>query len=141
MPSFGGASQAKLITCHRDIVRVCTEVIKRVDFSVIEGARSDERQLKLFKQGRSTLDGINDFSKHQLVGGQTHSNAVDLLPYPAVVNGINIWKDEFRFAVFAGEVIGIGWSLGIDIRWGGDWDGDGSREDQSFHDLPHFELG
>jgi hypothetical protein len=29
---------------------------------------------------------------------------------------------------------------GVDIRWGGDWDGDRSLEDQTFHDLPHFEV-
>jgi peptidoglycan L-alanyl-D-glutamate endopeptidase CwlK len=30
--------------------------------------------------------------------------------------------------------------LGVSLRWGGDWDGDGSRRDHSFIDLPHFEL-
>jgi hypothetical protein len=29
---------------------------------------------------------------------------------------------------------------GIELRWGGDWDRDGDRFDQSFNDLPHVEL-
>lgn len=31
-------------------------------------------------------------------------------------------------------------TTGVKIRWGGDWDGDWIHTDQSFHDLPHFEL-
>jgi hypothetical protein len=30
--------------------------------------------------------------------------------------------------------------LGIAIRCGADWDGDGLTSDQSFHDLAHIEL-
>jgi peptidoglycan LD-endopeptidase CwlK len=30
--------------------------------------------------------------------------------------------------------------MGIEIRWGGDWDGDGDLSDHKFNDLPHFEL-
>ena len=26
------------------------------------------------------------------------------------------------------------------LRWGGDWDKDGSTTDQNLNDLPHFEL-
>ena len=27
-----------------------------------------------------------------------------------------------------------------EVRWGGDWDGDWKHNDQTLHDLPHFEL-
>jgi peptidoglycan L-alanyl-D-glutamate endopeptidase CwlK len=31
--------------------------------------------------------------------------------------------------------------LGYDLRWGGNWDGDGEIiKDQKFNDLPHFEI-
>ncbi len=30
--------------------------------------------------------------------------------------------------------------LGIELRWGGDWDRDAEFDDQTFNDLPHFEL-
>jgi hypothetical protein len=31
-------------------------------------------------------------------------------------------------------------SMGIKIRWGGDWNGDWKVKDNHFDDLPHFEL-
>ena len=30
--------------------------------------------------------------------------------------------------------------MGIKLRWGGDWDGDWQTRDNTFDDLPHFEL-
>jgi peptidoglycan L-alanyl-D-glutamate endopeptidase CwlK len=29
---------------------------------------------------------------------------------------------------------------GVNVRWGGDWDGDRDIDDQTFDDLPHFEF-
>jgi hypothetical protein len=40
----------------------------------------------------------------------------------------------------AGRIIAIGLEEGIVIRWGGDWDRDGSVLDQKFDDLFHFEI-
>jgi peptidoglycan L-alanyl-D-glutamate endopeptidase CwlK len=36
--------------------------------------------------------------------------------------------------------MGIAAKMGIKIRWGGDWDRDEELHDQTFFDLPHFEL-
>ena len=30
--------------------------------------------------------------------------------------------------------------MNIKIRWGGDWDSDNIMKDQTFNDLPHFEI-
>ena len=30
--------------------------------------------------------------------------------------------------------------MNVSLRWGGDWDGDGDRTDQTFNDLMHWEL-
>jgi hypothetical protein len=30
--------------------------------------------------------------------------------------------------------------MNIKIRWGGDWDSDNIMKDQTFNDLPHFQL-
>jgi peptidoglycan L-alanyl-D-glutamate endopeptidase CwlK len=56
------------------------------------------------------------------------------------VNGVPVWEDAQRFAVIAGAILATGNRLGIPLRWGGDWDGDGNARDQSLHDLPHIEL-
>jgi hypothetical protein len=60
--------------------------------------------------------------------------AVDVAPYPVD------WNDKERFYYFAGFVKGVASSLGISIRWGGDWNSDNNLKNQTFFDLPHFEL-
>jgi peptidoglycan LD-endopeptidase CwlK len=135
MPAFGPASTARILTCTPGIQAVFYEVIKHVDCAVLEGVRSTELQQQYFAEGKSELDGINRLSKHQ----QTPSRAIDAIPFPTNLHGVSIWRDEFRFTLFAGFVLGIGAMKGVPLRWGGDWNRDGSKTDQSFHDLPHFE--
>jgi peptidoglycan L-alanyl-D-glutamate endopeptidase CwlK len=37
-------------------------------------------------------------------------------------------------------VLGIAKMMGLDIRWGGDWNGDFNLQNQNFYDLPHYEV-
>ena len=110
-------------------------VIKHVDCSVIEGHRSLARQKRLFDDGLSQIDGIQQMGNHNY----SPSKAFDLLPYPGILHGINIWNDRDRFTLFAGFVLGVAAVKGIELRWGGDWDGDGSMANTNFLDLAHFE--
>ncbi|HMA77701.1 MAG TPA: M15 family peptidase [Candidatus Paceibacterota bacterium] len=128
----------RLDSCDARLQRLCFEVIKHYDFSVLEGHRTLARQQELFNSEPplTTLDGVNKKSMHQ----PYPSLAVDLMPWPENVNGRNIWEDKFRWHYFARVVIGTALQMSIKIRWGGDWDGDWSNADQKFHDLPHFEL-
>jgi peptidoglycan LD-endopeptidase CwlK len=144
--SYGTKSEARLVSCKSGIVAVFREVIKHVDCSVLEGSRTDARQIALYNtvdpvtgKRPTTLDGVIKRSKHQVTFDDPLSGAIDAIPYPTTLHGIDIWSDTTRFTLFAGEVLATGWALGVDLIWGGDWDGDGSRANQSFHDLPHFE--
>ena len=128
MPSFSEQSRANLAECHPDLQRLFNEVVKRFDCSVIEGWRGEEEQNKAFHAGKSKL--MFPDSNHN----KSPSLAVDVVPYPVD------WEDVKRFNLFAGYVLGVAESMGIRLRWGGDWDGDMETTDQSFHDLPHFEL-
>jgi hypothetical protein len=128
MPSFGKRSKENLKLCDVRLQDILMEAIKYYDFAVICGHRGEEEQNKAFHEGRSKLKFPQ--SKHN----QNPSKAVDVVPYP-----IN-WNDESRFFYLAGLIKGIASSMGHVIRWGGDWDGDGDFNDQSFIDLPHFEL-
>ena len=109
------------------------EVIKHVDCSISEGHRSKERQNKLYDEKRSKL---------KYPRGRHNSNpskAVDATPYPVD------YEDRERQTLFAGFVIGIGRSMGHNIRWGGNWDmyeenGRWEVEDNNFDDMPHFEI-
>lgn len=143
MAKFGKSSKTRLDTCHIDIQKICSEVIKYYDFSILEGARPDEKQMEYFKAGKSKLDGINKRSKHQVTKYQPLSNAIDIAPYPIRWTGE---KDKARFYMLAGYMFTtaeILFSQGVithKLRWGGDWDSDKDFRDQSFDDLPHFEL-
>lgn len=130
MPTFGKASQERLDTCHPDLQKLMSEVIKLYNFSVLEGERTLEKQQEYFRDKKSKLDGIVKKSKHQ----SSPSLAVDIIPYPID------WEDRERFYFLAGLVFAKAHELDIKIRWGGDWDNDKSFKDQSFNDLPHFEL-
>lgn len=135
---FGPESERCLGTCHQDLQRVIRLVMswQVVDFSVIEGHRSTERQQMLFREGRSKIDGVIKKGKHNYIP----SYAGDLMPFPRVINGVNVWKDERRFTILAGLMYAAAAELHITLRWGGDWDSDGNANDQSFHDLPHYEV-
>jgi hypothetical protein len=128
MPSFSKNSQKRLDTCDVRLQRVMKEVVKTFDCSVIEGHRSRDRQNQLFDAGKSQLKWPD--SRHN----SKPSVAVDVVPYPID------WKDRDRFHYFAGFVMATALSMGIKLRWGGDWDGDWETRDNSFDDLPHFEL-
>lgn len=140
MYKLGGNSIEKLNTCHEDLKSIATEVIKIIDFTVLEGHRTQERQIELYKEGKSKMDGINKKSKHQ----SEPSIAFDIAPYP--VDFSDKEKSKARFYYLAGIVKHIAYELfsekkiSHNIRWGGDWNSDNDFNDQTFDDLVHFEL-
>lgn len=140
MPSFGRQSMSVLDKAEPLLQVLCHEAIVVIDFSVIESHRSIERQQELFADGKTHINGVTQLSKHNYLPAK----AVDLMPYPDVVDEVSVWEDtpesRFRFHMLAGIVLGIAYMKGIKIRWGGDWDRDFTNSDQKFHDLPHFEL-
>ena len=128
MPAFGARSRRELDTAHPDLQRVFFEVVKHFDCAVLEGHRGEEAQEEAVRTGKSKIhypDG-----KHNKIP----SLAVDVAPWPID------WTDKERFYYFAGFVLGIASQMGVSLRWGGDWDGDTDVKDQTFFDLPHFEL-
>jgi peptidoglycan L-alanyl-D-glutamate endopeptidase CwlK len=126
MPSYSRRSLANLQTCHPSLRKIFKEVIKNYDCTIIQGHRSLEEQDELYRTGKSKLRK----GKHNYIP----SLAVDVCPYPID------WRDKIRFYHFVGYVKGVADQLGIKIRCGADWDGDNNFKDQTFHDLPHFEL-
>lgn len=135
---FGARSTRNLETCDERLERIARRALAYgiLDFSCIEGHRSTKRQQRLFHSGKTTLDGIDDKSKHQT----DPALAMDLLPYPGKLNGVDVWEDYPRFCRLAGLIQAAAAEEGIKIRWGGDWDGDGNNADSKFDDFPHFEL-
>ena len=120
MFKLGKKSQKALIGVHPDIIKVVTRAleISVIDFTVIEGLRTLERQKVLYAAGATkTLK-----SRH-LTG-----HAVDLAPY---INGSIRW-DWPLFYKIADAMKAASKELGIPLEWGGDW--------KSFKDGPHWQL-
>ena len=140
MYSFGNNSQENLDTCDYRIRKVLKRALAYgiMDFSVIEGHRSIERQQELYNQDPPVthIDGITQKGKHNY----SPSMAVDLMPWPRFINSVNVWDDARRFSVLAGVILAAAKEEGVKLRWGGDWDGDGNNEDSTLDDLPHFEI-
>ena len=128
MPKFGTKSTNQLSTCKKELQEVFNEVIKTVDCSVLEGHRSEDRQNALYKEGKTKVTYPK--GRHN----SSPSLAVDVAPYPID------WGDRERFHLFAGFVLGIAKSMGINLRWGGDWNSNWQVDDNKFDDFPHFEL-
>lgn len=93
-----------------------------MDFTILDGERSVERQQALFTKGASKLDGINKKSMHN----HSPSLAVDIAPYPID------WDDKYKFAILASLVFKAAAEEGVKLTWGGHW--------LTFKDMPHFEL-
>lgn len=143
MYTFGSKSKAQLSTAHPFLQRVMSEAIKLTDFSVLEGARSRQRQEDLFDAGKSKARPGE--SKHNEA---PFSMAVDVAPYPID------WENEARFFYLAGVVLGIAKVInqgrrvqGLPehkVRWGGDWNMNGvpipDDPEERFRDYGHFEI-
>lgn len=128
MPVLSSASQARLDTCHSDLQVVFKEVIRHIDFVVIQGHRGEQEQHEAFASGRSRLPWPK--GKHNSIP----SLAIDVAPLPLD------WNDRDHFHYFAGFVMGVAKLKGIPLRYGGDWNGDWLTRDNKFDDLVHYEL-
>jgi len=139
MFKFSEVSNQRLVTCHRDLQLIFNEVIKGLDCSIFCGYRNEQNQNQAFKNNLSQLTFPN--SKHN----QLPSMAVDAGPYFVELKNTD-WEDEKAFSLFAGYVKATAHRLLYEkkithrVRWGGDWDNDGRTSDETFSDLPHFEL-
>ena len=145
-----------------DLIKILDYAIQFYDFSIIEVLRSVTRQHELWQKGRklkhpsedpykraswvkigstvTNIDGYEKTGKHNL----NPPEAFDIYPYPIDLS--NDLKTRARFYYMAGIVMQCARELYAKgeiehvLRWGGDWDQDSDFTDQTFDDLPHFEL-
>ena len=128
MNEFSQQSLAKLKSCEPDLQELFHHVLQLHDCTITDGHRNEVEQNEYFRTGKSKVQYPD--SKHNIFP----SRAVDVAPYPID------WNDTKRFYYFAGLVKASASILGIEIRWGGDWDSDNDLNDQTFMDLVHYEL-
>ena len=117
---LGVRSRARLEGVHPDLVKVVERaiVLTTVDFTVLEGLRTLERQAQLIKSGASQTMNSRHLTGHAVDLGAWVTNQVrwDWPLYHKIAKAMKAAAQELEIA----------------IEWGGDW--------QSFPDGPHFQL-
>jgi peptidoglycan L-alanyl-D-glutamate endopeptidase CwlK len=117
---LGKRSIERLQSVHPDLVKVVERAIDltTVDFTVLEGLRSPERQQTLVASGASQTLNSRHITGHAVDLGAWVDNQVDWSwpLYHKIANAMKAAANE----------------LGVAIVWGGDW--------KTFKDGPHFEL-
>jgi peptidoglycan L-alanyl-D-glutamate endopeptidase CwlK len=117
---LGQRSLSRLEGVHPDLVRVVKKAaaISSLDFTVLEGLRTQERQKQLLGLGATKTMNSRHLTGH----------AVDLAP---MVGGTVRWDWPLyhQLAVIVKEAAK---AENVPIQWGGDW--------RTFKDGPHWEL-
>jgi len=137
--ALGSRSLGNLKGVHPNMVRVVKRAIQltKQDFLVLEGVRTKARQAELYAQGRSkpgrkvTWTMNSNHFKNSATG---FGHAVDICPYPVD------WTKLSKFDDIADAMDKASKELGVEIRWGADWDRDGKPRERGETDSPHFEL-
>lgn len=132
----GALTMRRIQGVHPDLVKVVERAIQitPVDFTVLEGLRTIQRQQELLKTGATTT-----LKSRHLTG-----HAVDL---GALIGGKVRW-DWGLYLIIADAMKSASEELGIPIRWGGTWDLLYKLKSpimadvlhREFPDGPHFEL-
>ena len=133
---LGQRSLSRLEGVHPDLVRVVKKAaaLSDLDFTVLEGLRTVERQKQLMKQGATRTMNSRHITGH----------AVDL---GAMIGGTVRW-DWALYIKLAEVMRSASISENVPIRWGGTWkllsDIKGPITakvlSRSFPDGPHYEL-
>lgn len=118
--TLGTRSLSRLEGVHPDLVRVVKRAaaMSALDFTVLEGLRTLERQKQLFVQRATTTMKSRHLDGH----------AVDLAP---MIAGEVRW-DWPLYHRLAAVVKDAAAHEGVPVEWGGDW--------KTFKDGPHWQL-
>jgi len=118
-------SEARLVGVHPDLVAVVRRAIQvtTVDFGVLEGVRTIERQRELVARGASQTMNSRHLTGH----------AVDLYAWAGEWSGKPSvsWHPPF-YEMIALSVFHASAEADIPVEWGGHW--------RWFKDLTHFQL-
>lgn len=133
---LGATSLARLKGVHPDLVKVVKRAIELtpMDFTVLEGLRSKERQQQLVAKGASKT-----MNSYHITG-----HAVDIAP---LVDGKVSWDWKYYFPM-AEAMRQAAKELNVRVKWGANWGylNDSSHKlgqadlSKTFPDGPHFQL-
>ena len=117
---LGATSLTRLKGVHPDLVKVVARAIQisTLDFTVLEGLRTMERQKALVEAGSSQTLKSRHLTGHAVDLGAWVDNQLDWSwpLYPRIAGAMKMAAKD----------------VGVPIEWGGDW--------ATFKDGPHFQL-
>lgn len=118
--AFSQRSRRRMANIHPDLVAVMELAIARtsIDFTVLEGLRTVDRQRQLVANGASKTMNSRHLTGH----------AIDIAP---LLDGEVSWDWPLYYELEP-IVKQAAKDLGVPIEWGGDW--------SSFKDGPHWQL-
>ena len=126
MPSFDLTSAKRLSQAHPLLKKVMLAARQQIEFVIMDSQRGRAAQEYAFKKGNS----------HAHFGKSAHNwspaIAVDIAPVPVS------FKSEKPFIALSKIILPIAKEMNVPLRWGGDWNMDGSTSDG--WDFPHYEL-
>lgn len=123
---FDPGSAKRLAGAHPKIQEVMNAAREKIAFTVMDSQRGRAAQEKAYREKKSKAHF-----------GQSAHNwspavAVDVAPIPLD------WDNRESFIALSKVIMRIAKEKGVALRWGGDWNMDGSTSDG--WDLPHYEL-
>lgn len=127
----------RLVGVNDNLVNVVKRAIEisEVDFMVVEGLRTKQRQEELYAQGRTKPGKVVTWTmKSKHIDGL----AVDIAPCNK--DGSINWNDLKMFDKMADAMFKAAKELNINIRHGADWNMNGIKREKGETDSPHFEL-
>jgi peptidoglycan L-alanyl-D-glutamate endopeptidase CwlK len=133
MYKLGTNSNRLLSECHPNLGLIANYAmdLQIMDFAIICGHRNKEDQTQAYQLGNSRV--LWPKSGHN----KTPSHAFDFAPW---IDGAIPWGDTHAFAMLGGIFLSAGSILRIPVRYGGDWNRNGSTQDQILMDWGHIEL-
>lgn len=137
-------SRARLVGVHPDLVRVVERAagLCSIEFIVVEGVRTLEKQKEYFEAGKSRTMNSRHLAKEAKGVSGLVSHAVDLCPR-LDTDGDGALELSWKLSHFLpvrDAMVAAARKEGVAIIWGADWDNDGDYKDEKFVDAPHFEL-
>lgn len=160
---FGAGSRARMVGLHPDLVKVLEKAIQisPIDFMIMEGVRSDEQCYINFGKGRTPAQCVaagcparyanpsaakvtwvnHPLSSNHRKKADGYGHAVDIYPYPvSLVLGQPASSYEPLFDELAKAMFNAAADVGVNIRWGADWNMNNIPRERGETDNPHFEL-
>lgn len=146
MGTFSERGEAELKGCAvrlQEVMRLAKDW-SYVDFDIVQGPRTIEKQREYFAGGKSkvnpdayaNLADLYKAAKHVTGPGMRYSRACDI----KAVSEEGPYDIE-SLCVIAGAILAAAKHLGVKVRWGADWTGKGRVFVKgTFIDAPHFEI-